>query len=124
MKHLKQYKKLYMSYAKTAVIAVIFLLVAIPFVKKVAADGNTYTPSTRYMVVLNGEEIGYVSDASTAQTALKNARNQINSTNSGLALMESDISVYKETAGGSVITEEEFNEIIGESGEVGENGLS
>ncbi len=108
MHRLGRQKRLIISYVRTAIIAVLFLLVAIPFVNKVANGGKTYTPDERYMVVLNGTELGYVSDASTAQTALKNARNQINSTNSGLALMESDISVYKETAGGSVITEEEL----------------
>ena len=110
MHRLGRQKRLIISYVRTAIIAVLFLLVAIPFVNKVANGGKTYTPDERYMVVLNGTEIGYVSDATMAQTALKNARNQINASNSGLALMESDISVYKETVGGSVITEEELTD--------------
>ena len=105
MHRLGRQKRLIISYVRTAIIAVLFLLVAIPFVNKVANGGKTYTPDERYLVVLNGVELGYVSDITTAHTALKNARNQINTTNSGLALVESDINVYKETVGGSVVTE-------------------
>ena len=88
MHRLGRQKRLIISYVRTAIIAVLFLLVAIPFVNKVANGGKTYTPDERYMVVLNGVELGYVSDATMAQNALKNARNQINTSNSGLALME------------------------------------
>ena len=105
MHRLGRQKRLIISYVRTAIIAVLFLLVAIPFVNKVANGGKTYTPDERYLVVLNGVELGYVSDITTAHTALRNARNQINTNNSGLALVESDINVYKETAGGSVVTE-------------------
>lgn len=115
MKHLKQYKKLYMSYAKTAVIAVIFLLVAIPFVKKVAADGNTYTPSTRYMVVLNGEEIGYVSDASIAENALLDVRTQLGNNSDGLVLIETDLEFNKESTGGAVMTQSQLKDSMYET---------
>lgn len=39
MKALKSYLKSNMSYVKTAVIAVLFTLVAIPFVNRVSDDG-------------------------------------------------------------------------------------
>ncbi len=110
MHRLGRQKRLVISYVRTAIIAVLFLLVAIPFVNRVADGGKTYTPDERYMVVLNGTELGYVSDASIAQSALKDARTQINESNSGLALVESDVSVYKETTGGNVITEEALTE--------------
>lgn len=112
MQRLGRQRKLYISYARTAIIAVLFLLVAIPFVKKVANGGNSYTPDDRYMVVLNGEEMGYVSDASIAQSALKEARTQINASNSGVALVESDITLYKDKSGGAVVSEEELTESI------------
>ena len=56
MHRLGRQKKLYLSYLRTAIIAVLFLVVAIPFVNKVANGGKTYTPEDRYMVVLNGQE--------------------------------------------------------------------
>lgn len=112
MHRLGRQKRLVISYVRTAIIAVLFLLVAIPFVNKVANGGKTYTPDERYMVVLNGTELGYVSDASIAHEALKDARNQINESNSGLALMESDIDVYKEATAGNVITGEALTESI------------
>ena len=115
MKHLKQYKKLYMSYAKTAIIAVMFLLVAIPFVKKVAADGNTYTPNTRYMVVLNGEELGYVSDASIAENALLDVRTQLGNNSEGLVLVETDLEFNKESTGGAVMTQSQLKDSMYET---------
>ncbi len=105
MHRLGRQKKLYISYVRTAIIAVLFLLVAIPFVKKVADGGTTYTPDDRYMVVLNGQELGYVSDASIAQSALTEARTQINAAN-GVTLVETDINVYKEASSGAVLSEE------------------
>lgn len=106
MHRLGRQKRLYISYVRTAIIAVLFLIVAIPFVKKVANGGKTYTPDDRYMVVLNGQEIGYVSDASMAQSALTEVRTQINATNSGVTLVETDINVYKEATSGDVLSEE------------------
>lgn len=106
MHRLGRQKKLYISYVRTAIIAVLFLIVAIPFVQKVANSGKTYTPDDRYMVVLNGEEMGYVSDTSIVQSALTEARTQINTTNSGVTLVETDVSVYKEATSGAVLSEE------------------
>ena len=79
MKALKSYLKSNMSYVKTAVIAVLFTLVAIPFVNRVSGDGNKYTVDSRYMVVLNGNELGYVSDSQVAENALLDARNLLDS---------------------------------------------
>ena len=77
MKFIKRQGKLYTSYLKTAVIAVMFLLVAIPFIKIVSNDGKTYTPDSRYLVVLNGNELGYVSDVSVGENALLDLRAQL-----------------------------------------------
>jgi hypothetical protein len=104
-----------MSYAKTAIIAVMFLLVAIPFVKKVAADGNTYTPNTRYMVVLNGEELGYVSDASIAENALLDVRTQLGNNSEGLVLVETDLEFNKESTGGAVMTQSQLKDSMYET---------
>ena len=112
MNRLGRRKKIYISYARTAITAVLFLLVAIPFVKKVANGGNTYTPDDRYMVVLNGQELGFVSDASVAQSALREARTKINNSGSGMALVEADMNVYKEENGGAVVSEEALAESI------------
>ena len=112
MHRLGRQKKLYLSYLRTAIIAVLFLVVAIPFVNKVANGGKTYTPEDRYMVVLNGQELGCVSDITIAQEALKDARNQVNESNKGVALVESDIKIFKETAGGAVVSKEALSESI------------
>lgn len=112
MHRLGRQKKLYLSYARTAIIAILFLFVAIPFVNRVANGGKTYTPEDRYMVVLNGEELGCVSDITIAQEALKDARTQINASNKGFALVETDIKLYKETAGGAVVSKEALSESI------------
>ena len=112
MHRLGRQKKLYLSYLRTAIIAVLFLVVAIPFVNKVANGGKTYTPEDRYMVVLNGQELGCVSDITIAQEALKDARNQVNASNKGVALVESDIKIFKETAGGAVVSKEALSESI------------
>lgn len=112
MHRLGRHKKLFISYARTAIMAVLFLLVAIPFVNKVENGGQTYTPDDRYMVVLNGEKLGYVSDASIVNDALRDARAQINSLKGGMTLVESDISVYKEQSSGDVISGEILTESI------------
>ena len=112
MHRLGRHKKLFISYARTAIIAVLFLLVAIPFVSKVENGGKTYTPDERYMVVLNGEKLGYVSDASMVSQALKDARTQINGLKDGMTLVESNISIYKEQTSGEVISEELLTESI------------
>ena len=108
MKFIKRQGKLYTSYLKTAVIAVMFLLVAIPFIKIVSNDGKTYTPDSRYLVVLNGNELGYVSDVSVGENALLDVRTQLGNENDGLTLVETNIEFYKETAGGSVLSQEEM----------------
>lgn len=112
MRFLKRHRRQYMSYAKTAVIALLFLLIAVPFAKKVASGGLTYTPDDRYVVVLNGETLGYVSDASVADEALVEARNQISLESSGLALVKADMELYTDKSGGSVLTKEELSQTI------------
>lgn len=108
MKYIKRHGKLYTSYLKTAIIAIMFLLVAIPFSKIISNDGKTYTPDSRYLVVLNGNEIGYVSDVSVGENALLDVRNQLGTESDGLTLVEAEIEFYKETAGGSVLSQEEM----------------
>ena len=112
MLHFKRNKKIYISYAKTALFAVLFLLVAIPFVNKIANGGKTYTPDSRYMVVLNGEELGYVSDSSIADSALIDARGQLGVDNGGLVLVEADIETYEDATGGAVLTEAQIADKI------------
>ncbi len=107
-----RHRNRYFSYAKTAIIAAIFLAVAIPFTKKLTNGAVTYTPDKRYMVVLNGEKLGYVSDELTANAALLDARNKINSENDGLALVEADIEVYSEDTGGAVLTQQDLADSI------------
>lgn len=109
MYHFRRNRKLYMTYGKTAIIAVLFLLIAIPFVRKVVRGGTTYSPEERYMVVLNGEELGYVSEESVATDALLSVRSRLNSENNGLALVEADMDVYTERAGGAVLTEQQLS---------------
>ncbi|MGN0378227.1 MAG: peptidoglycan DD-metalloendopeptidase family protein [Butyrivibrio sp.] len=106
MRLFKDKKGRYVSYAKTAVIATLFLAVAIPFGKKVAggdAAVETYLPGDRYKVVLNGTEVGYVSSEEDAGTALLEARNML-AADAGerMALVESDMEVVAETEAGEV----------------------
>ena len=65
MRFFEKYKKKCISYAKTAGITALFLIVAVPFTKKLVADSR-FTPGERFMVVLNGEELGYVNDEKIA----------------------------------------------------------
>ena len=58
----------------------------------------TYTRDERYMVVLNGEKLGYVSDEDIADTALVEARSRMNVESSGLSLVEADVEVYTDKA--------------------------
>lgn len=112
MKALKSYLKSNMSYVKTAVIAVLFTLVAIPFVNRVSGDGNKYTVDSRYMVVLNGNELGYVSDSQVAENALLDARNLLDSESEGLVLVEADMQLNEQTSGGAVYSKEQMTEKI------------
>ena len=112
MKALKSYLKSNMSYVKTAVIAVLFTLVAIPFVNRVSGDGNKYTVDSRYMVVLNGNELGYVSDSQVAENALLDARNLLDSESEGLVLVEADMHLNEQTSGGAVYSKEQMTEKI------------
>lgn len=112
MKALKSYLKSNMSYVKTAVIAVLFTLVAIPFVNRVSGDRNKYTVDSRYMVVLNGNELGYVSDSQVAENALLDARNLLDSESEGLVLVEADMQLNEQTSGGAVYSKEQMTEKI------------
>ncbi len=105
-------KTKYISYAKTAIIASLFIAVAVPFTKKLTSGAVTYTPDERYMVVLNGEKLGYVSDDTVASAALIDARSRMNSESEGLALVEADIEVYTDNAGGAVLSQEELADSI------------
>lgn len=108
IKHLKSY----MPYLKTAVMAVLFLAVAIPFTHKIIRTETTYTPEDRYMVVLNGKELGYVSDGEIAKDALLAARSRMSAANSGLTLVEADLDMYVEKNGGAVLSKEELTNSI------------
>lgn len=112
MQFIKQHLKPYVPYLKTAVIAVLFLSVAIPFIQKIVRTEVTYTPEDRYMVVLNGKELGYVSDGEIATEALLEARSRIDSDNSGLALVEAELGTYVESNGGAVLSKEELTNTI------------
>ncbi len=112
MRFIKQHLKSYIPYLKTAVIAGLFLAVAIPFTHKIIRTETTYTPEDRYMVVLNGKELGYVSDGEVANSALLDARSRISSGNSGLALVEADMSMYVEKNGGAVLSKDELTNLI------------
>lgn len=94
------------SYAKTAGMVVLFLLVAIPFGKKIFANDVTYTLEKRYVVVLNNQKLGYVSDKAVAEKALLAARNEINSQSDKLALVNSELEFYTEMTGGELATED------------------
>ena len=112
MRLFKDRKVKFASYARTAVIAALFLAVAVPFGRKLA-DGETgtetYIPGDRYKVVLNGEEIGYVSDEADADSALIEARNML-SAHAGdkIALVESDMEIIPEYEGGDISTADEL----------------
>lgn len=112
MYHFKKHSKLYMPYIRTAFIVVLFLLVAVPFSKKVAGNGTGYSPDSRYMVVLNGNELGYVGDRTVAESALLSARAKLSGETSGLSLVESSIDFYEDNVGGSVLTEDEITNKI------------
>lgn len=112
MQSIVRYFKPYMPYLKTAVIAGLFLAVAIPFTHKIIRTETTYTPEDRYMVVLNGRELGYVSDREIASAALLDARSRISSDNSGLSLVEADLDMYVEKNGGAVLSKEELTNSI------------
>ena len=114
MDFLKKYLEKYTSYIRTGIIAIVFLLVAVPFVKLVSTNGRMYTSSARYKVVLNGNEIGYVRDASIAENALLDARTKLGSAGS-LTLVEADMSITLETDGGEVLSEEQISKTIYDS---------
>ncbi len=106
MRIFKKHRKLYTAYAKTAVIAVLFLIVAVPFAKKLAAGDTTVTLDyTRYQVALNGETIGYVNDAAEANQALLDARTKLSNEGSGLSLVESNLEVTEVIYKDEVLTQ-------------------
>ncbi len=114
MRLFKRDKKIYLSYAKAGVGAILFLLVAVPFVKKVEKTDNeiTYTPESRYLVTLNGEDVGYVSDPSVADQALLVARDQINEESGSVALVGASVRYTEDTNGGSVSSEKEITDAL------------
>lgn len=112
MRFLTKYKRKCMSYVKTAGITALFLLVAVPFTKKLVGGTNNFAPGERYLVVLNGEELGYVDDRQVADAALLSAREEIKTNTSGLALVEADVEVFSDNKGGDVFTEAELSKTI------------
>lgn len=79
---------------------------------RVSGDGNKYTVDSRYMVVLNGNELGYVSDSQVAENALLDARNLLDSESEGLVLVEADMQLNEQTSGGAVYSKEQMTEKI------------
>ena len=105
----RRHRKSYIAYAKTAVIAVLFLIVAVPFAKKIAAgDTAVVLDYTRYLVTLNGEAIGCVAEAEDADAALLDARTQLVNQGSGLALVEADLEVTEVTCRDTIMSESQM----------------
>ena len=106
----------YASYVRTAVIAALFAAVAVPFGKRISADetaGRTDVPETRYKVVLNGEEVGYVSSEEDADSALLAARNLLNNKSEGrIPLVEADMDVVSDCGRGDTMSQDELAEDI------------
>lgn len=130
MRLFKDRKAKYVSYARTAVIAALFLAVAVPFGRKLANSdfgSDTHVPGDRYKVVLNGEEIGYVSDEADASSALLEARNMLSvGAGNKIALVESDMEIIPENKGGDVLTADEltqsmYGNLSGNAIETGDN---
>ena len=98
MKFFSRNKARYISYVKAAGVVALFLLIVIPFSKKIfAGEAETAHVQESYMVVLNGTELGYVSDKAVAEEALLGARNDINNDNDGFAFVSSELSFREET---------------------------
>lgn len=106
MKFFSRNKARYISYIKTAGVVALFLLIVVPFSKKLFKEEVTYTLEERYMVVLNGEKLGYVSDTAVAEKALLGARSEINNKNDGFAFVQSTLSFEKEVTGGELVSED------------------
>ena len=106
------HKRQIMSYAKTAGIAALFLVVAVPFAKKLTTTKASTGESGKYLVVLNGEELGYVDDESVANAALLDARTQIKAESDSMALVEADIELYEEDVNEATISREELSNTI------------
>lgn len=107
MRFFEKYKKKCISYAKTAGITALFLIVAVPFTKKLVADSR-FTPGERFMVVLNGEELGYVNDEKIANEALVAARTEIMANTDGLSLVTAEIEIMPDKNGGTVLSKDEL----------------
>lgn len=113
MRFLKRHKKLLMSYGKTALITVLFLAAALPLAKKVAAGSVAVnTQDTRFVVLLNGEEIGCTDDKASAEEALLAARTKLSAQTDGLTLVEADLAVVEENRSEAVLSVEELSDKI------------
>ena len=112
MRLFKDKKGRYVSYVRTAVIASLFLTVAIPFGKRVAsgdARTGTFQPGEKYKVVLNGEEIGYADSRSDADSALLEARNMLDdAADDQIVLVRSDMDVTADSGSGETLSVDEL----------------
>lgn len=106
------YRTLLKTYTRTALIAVLFIVFVVPFVKQVSKSEVGTVNGTGYMVVLNGQELGLVDSAETAEDALLSARTRINSKTDNLALVESDMQVYEQETTGGVMTKDTLENAI------------
>lgn len=106
------YRTLLKTYARTALIAVLFIAFVIPFLKQVGKNEDGTVRGTGYMVVLNGQELGLVDSADTAEDALLSARTRINQKTDNLALVESDLQVYQQETTGGVMTKDSLENAI------------
>lgn len=113
MRIFKKHSKLYTAYAKTAVIAAIFLAVAIPFARRMAnADTIISFDYTRYLVSVNGTTLGYVVDDEDANQALLEARARLSAEEEGLTLVESKMTLTEVTTKNGVMSETELSNTI------------
>lgn len=112
MRFLKQNRHHLILYAKTAVIAGLFILVAIPFVRKVTYKEENVKPNEYYKVVLNGDPVGYIDNADIAQNAMGEARAILSQASRGVALVKADVELVSETDFNTrkVLTKEELSD--------------
>lgn len=105
MKSITKYsRKLKLTYAKSALVICGLAVVAFPWFGRLSSADEGY-----YSVVLNGEKLGAVSDASVADDAYLEARLMIESENDASVYIEYDLAVYEEDKlYGDKISEEEL----------------
>lgn len=87
----KYSRKLKMTYVKTALAVCGIMVVAFPWFK-----GTSTTDEGYYSVVLNGERLGAIGDAKTADDAYLQARLMIEQENDASVYIDYDLKVYEE----------------------------